>query len=81
MVFTHDFADAVGGLLVRLVGCVAHLVHAEEHATVDGLHAVAHVGKGSRHYNRHRIVDIGRLHFVFDIDFKYTVFFQHICDR
>ena len=45
VIFTHYFAHAVGRFLMRFVAGVAHLVHAEQHTAVYGLHAVAHVGQ------------------------------------
>ena len=60
---------------MRLIGGVAHFIHTEQHATVHRFHTIAHIGKGARHNHRHRVVDVGRLHLVLDIDFKDTVFF------
>ena len=77
VILTHDFTHGIGGFLARLVAVVSHLVHAVQHTAVNGLHAVADVRQGARHYHRHRIVDVGRLHFVFDIDLKDAIFFQH----
>ena len=38
---------------------------------VHGLQAVAHIGQRTRHDNRHRIVDISRLHLLLYIDGNY----------
>ena len=46
---------------------VAHLIHAKKHATVNGLEAVSHVRKSTRNNYRHRIVDVGGLHFLLDV--------------
>ena len=78
VIFTHHLTDGVSRLLMGLVGGIAHFVHTEKHTTVNGLHAVAHVGKGARHNHRHRIVDVGRFHLVFNIDLDDAIFFEHI---
>ncbi len=48
VILTHDLTYAVGAFLVGFVTCVAHLVHAEQHTAVHGLHAVTHVGERAR---------------------------------
>ena len=59
VIVTHDLAHSLGGFLERLVGIVAHLVHTEKHTAVNRFESVTHIGQGTRHYNRHRIIDVG----------------------
>ncbi len=77
VILTHDLTDTVCGFLVGTVGGVAHLIHSKKHTAVNGLESVAHVRQGSRDDDRHRIVDIGALHLVLDIDLDNAIFFNH----
>ena len=66
---TEHVADDTGRLTGGLIGVEVELrTHIVEDAAVYGLHAVAHIGKRARHDDRHRIVDVRRLHLLFDID-------------
>ena len=66
---TEHVADDTGGLTCGFVGVEVKLrAHIVEDAAVHGLHAVAHVRQRTRHDDRHRIVDVRRLHLLFDID-------------
>ena len=66
---TEHVADDTRRLTGRFVGVEVELrAHIVEDTAVHGLHAVAHVGKRTRHDDRHRIVDVRRLHLLFDID-------------
>ncbi len=67
MEFAEDFADNLGALAGGAVGRKAHLAHAEQNAPVDGLEAVANVRQGASHDHAHGVIDIGPLHFVFDV--------------
>ena len=80
MIFTHYLSDCIGGLFMGFVGGVAHFIHSEQHAAVNGLHTVAHIREGTGYNHRHRIVDVGRFHLVFNIDLDNTIFFQHFSD-
>ncbi len=64
----HDVADDLGGLGELLVELEAHLLHAVEDATVDGFEAVTDVGQGSADDDRHRVVEVGAAHLLFNID-------------
>lgn len=77
MVLTHNLTDTVGRFLVSAVRRIAHFVHSEEHTAVYRLQTVSDIREGSRHYNRHRVVDVGALHLVFNIDFNDAVCFNH----
>ena len=51
-----------------MAGVVAALMHGVQDAAVDGFQAVPHIGQGALHNDTHGIVDIGFLHFLFDVD-------------
>ena len=66
---TEYVADDTGRLTGGLVGVEVELrAHIVEDAAVYGLQSVAHVGQCARDDDRHRVVDIRRLHLLFDID-------------
>ena len=71
---THDVADDPRALAVRPVGLHARVVHAEEHAAVHRLEAVAHVGQGPAHDHAHGVVEVRRAHLVRDLDLFYAAF-------
>ena len=66
VVLAHDLADDEGALAERAVGLEAVLVHREQHAAMDRLEAVARVGQGPPHDDRHRVVEVGRLHLLLE---------------
>ena len=68
VVVAHDVADDLGRLGVLLVELEAHLLHAVEDAAMDGLEAVADVGQGAADDDRHRVVEVGAAHLLFDVD-------------
>jgi hypothetical protein len=45
VVAAHHLADHLGALARGALGVQAHLAHGVEHAALDGLEAVAHVGQ------------------------------------
>ena len=66
---TEHVADDTGRLTRRLVVRQPELgAHIVEDAPVHGLQTVAHVGQGTGDDDRHRIVDVGRLHLLLDVD-------------
>ena len=67
VVLTHDVADRRGGLLVRLVRLQPRLVHAVQHAPMDGLEAVAHVGQRTADDDRHGVVEVARAHLLLEL--------------
>src|SRR6202167_2688238 len=68
MEFAEDFADDLGALAVGLGGSEAKLVHAVENAAVHGLQAVADIGQGAADDHAHGVIEVGLLHFRFDIN-------------
>ena len=67
VILTDNFTDGPSGLLVRTIGIDTALVHCVQDATVNGLQAVAHIGKGARGDDRHRILNEGLLHFLAEL--------------
>ena len=67
MVLAHDVAHDARALPVAATGVQAHLVHGEEHATVGGLQAVAHIGQGAPDDHGHGVVHVGLAHLVRDV--------------
>ena len=68
VVFTDDVANHTRRLLVRLVPIVAQLAHGEQHTTVHRLQAVTHIRQRTPDDDAHRVVQVGLLHLVFEID-------------
>ena len=68
VVMPHDLADDAGALRERLVGAEAAVVHAVDHAAVDGLETVAHVGQSAPDDDTHRVVEIAPLHLELQVD-------------
>jgi len=66
---TQHVADDTRRLTRGLVGIEVQLrTHIVEDAPVHGLQTVAHVGQSTGDDDRHRIVDVGRLHLLLDVD-------------
>jgi len=70
--FAHHIADDASALAVGVGRPHARVVHAEEHAPVHGLEAVAHVGQRSAHDHTHGVVEIRGPHLVGDLDLVYA---------
>ena len=70
VVLTDHVTNNTGRLQVRLVPVVAQFAHRVQHATVHRLEAIAHVRQCPSDNYAHRIIQIGLLQFVFDIDWK-----------
>ncbi len=68
VVLAHDVAGDPGALHGGPVGPGPHVVHAPEDAAVHRLQAVARVGQGPRHDDRHGVVEEGPLHLLLDLD-------------
>jgi hypothetical protein len=68
VVLADDVAYDARGLLVRLVPIIGELVHREEHAAVDGLQAVAHVGQRTPDDHAHGVVEIRAPHLLLERD-------------
>ena len=57
----------VGRLAVGMAGVVAALMHGIQNTAVNGLQAVAHIGQGAGHDDRHGVVQECGLDLLFDI--------------
>ncbi len=68
VVLAHDVADESGRLLVGAVVAIGLLPHPEEHAAVDGLEAVAHVGQRAPDDDGHRVIEIAPPDLLLDRD-------------
>ena len=68
MVDAHRLAHHLGALGVFLVVLQSHLAQGVEHAPVHGLEPVAGIGQRAPDDHRHRVVEIGAAHLLFDVD-------------
>ena len=64
VVVFENFADDARALVERAVVEQSFAQHCVEHATLDGLEAVANVGEGAGDDDGHRIVDVRALHYL-----------------
>jgi len=67
VVILEHLADDAGALVEGAVVDEALAEHRVEDAALDGLQAVAGIGQGARDDDRHRVIDVGRLHDVRDV--------------
>src|SRR5690606_3638153 len=68
VVLTEHLPHQPCALLIRTGAGHAQALHAEKHPAVHGLQPIAHVGQGPAYDHRHRIIDVGGLHFLLNID-------------
>ena len=52
---------------------IADAHHTVENTAVDGFEAVADIREGTRHDNRHGVVDVRGLHFLLNVDLQNSV--------
>ena len=64
----HHVADDAGALVEALVGTVAAVVHAVDHAAMNGLQPVAHLGQRAPDDDAHRVVEVRPLHLELQVD-------------
>jgi hypothetical protein len=76
MVVTDDFADDLGALDVLLAVNPAAILHGVEDAAVDGLEAVARIRQRATNNDAHRVVNVGPLHLLFDVDEVQSLVFR-----
>ena len=82
VVFAEHLADDLGAFAVGLRGGEAELVHAEEDTAMDGLQAVAHIGKRAPDDYAHGVIEVRLLHLRFDINRRHDrliLFVRHSC--
>ena len=70
VIVAGSVAADLGAFAVAAIGGEAEVVHGDQDAALNGLEAVAHVGKRARDDDAHRIVEVRLAHFCFDIDGK-----------
>ncbi len=74
VIFTHHVADDTRRFAVGAARDIAAFKRRIEDAAVDRFQAVAHVGQRAADDDAHRIIEVGRLHFVDDVDRRNAVF-------
>ena len=79
MVLADDVADGTRRLHMRAVRRITGLVHRIEDAAMNGLQAVAHIGKRSRDDNAHRIFQERRLHLFAQVGTANSRAFATVC--
>ena len=67
MIFPQNLTNDTCRLLIRSVAQYAHVVHAVEHPPVNGFQSIPNVRQGPGNDHRHRIIDVGRLHFFLNV--------------
>ena len=78
VIVLHHLPDRAGALTGGLIIGISILVHRVEHTAVDGLEAITHIRESTRDNDRHRIVYVGSLHLILDVDVYNSVFsIQH----
>ena len=68
VILTHHVTHHAGALAVGRVEEVLVFVHRVEHAPVHRLEPIARIRQGTRHDDAHRVVDVGALHLLLDVD-------------
>ena len=74
VIVLHHLPYGAGALTCRLVIGVTIFVHGIEHTTMDGLEAITNIGESTGDDDRHRVVDVSRLHLILDVDVYDSVF-------
>ncbi len=81
VIVAHHLTDDLGALGVGARGTEAELVHRVEHATVNGLEAVAHVGQRAPDDHRHGVVEVGGAHLVLECAWFDVAAADHLSGR
>ena len=79
VIFTEHLTYHAGTFLVRARTCIADAEHTVEDASVNRLESVTDIRKGTCHDNRHRVVDIRRLHLFLDVDLDNSITIKSLC--
>ena len=77
VVLTQHLAHDSSRLLVRTIGQNAKVKHAIQYAAMHRLQAVANIRQCTAHNDRHRIIDVSRLHLIRDVDLNDLFSFSH----
>ena len=67
MVLTQHITHAGSGFLEGFVGGQAAFVHGVENPAVYRLQAVPHIGQGPAYNDAHGVLNVGLLHFVYQL--------------
>ena len=70
MKISHDLANNLGALAIRLIGSKSHFIHAIKNTAMDRLQPVPDIWERSPNDDAHGVINIGALHFVFDVDWN-----------
>ena len=68
VIVAHDIADNLCRFAIGSARDKAAFLACEQYAAVDGLKAVTYVRQGAGYNDRHRIIEVARLHFIDDVD-------------
>ena len=77
VVLTHYLADDCCTFLCRFVARVTHIPHRVQHAAVNGLEAVTHVGQRTGYNHTHGIIDVRGSHLFINLHGNNSVFCNH----
>ena len=84
VILTQHIPHNTCRLFIGVTGGNPVFVHRKENTPVNRLHTIAYIRQGARNNNRHGVVDVGRLHLIFDVyrhnttDFRCVHFFHTI---
>jgi len=74
VIVSQHFADSIGAFASGIGVHIAGFVHGIQHTAMNRLESVADIRQSSGDDHRHRIVDVGGLHFLLDADVNNSVF-------
>ena len=77
MIFTQNFTDHTCAFFVRFIMCKPQFMHTVQYTTVHRLQTISYIRQCTRYNNRHGVVEIRLLHFVFYKNRYYSLFFGH----
>ena len=76
VIVAHDVADNLCRFAIWSASDKAAFLACEQYAAVNGLQAVTHVRQGAGYNDRHRIIEVARLHFIDDVDWRNVRWFH-----
>ena len=71
VVLTNHVTNDASGLFVGLIPVVIQLVHGEQDTTVNRFQSISDIGQCAPDNNAHRIIHVGLLELVLDINGEY----------
>ena len=74
MIFTEDFTDDTGRFLIRQFRADPHVIHRVQDPALNRLQPVPCIRQCARDDHAHRIVQVGLLHLLIDIDLSDSPF-------